>query len=328
MDKIPGFHSVFPCSLIPDPLDLGTMIAILDFGTNTFNLLIAERKDRSFEILHSGKQPVKLGRGGIQINRITPDAFERGFVAINNHLETIKKYEVQEIRAFATSAIRNASNGQQFVDEVEKRFGFRVRVIPGEREAELIYKGVRQAVDISEKKVMILDIGGGSNEFIICNGEGIIWKHSFELGMARIMELFDLSDPINHEEVHALESYFKHELEPLFTAVKKEKPRTMIGASGSFDTFYAMIRHRTGTVEDVGHGREISMSDFKKIRHLLIRSTMEERKMMPGMEPVRVEMIVAAVIFVSFVIRECHIKQLLQSEFALKEGVISELVGI
>ncbi len=77
------------------------------------------------------------------------------------------------------------------------------------------------------KKVMILDIGGGSNEFIICDEQGIIWKHSFELGMARILELFDLSDPITHEEIHALESYFRHELEPLFEAVKKEKPRTL-----------------------------------------------------------------------------------------------------
>jgi exopolyphosphatase/guanosine-5'-triphosphate,3'-diphosphate pyrophosphatase len=304
------------------------MIAILDFGTNTFNLLIAEMKERSFEILHASKQPVKLGRGGIQFNRITPDAFERGFVAIQNHMETITRFGVEEIRAFATSAIRNASNGKQFVGEVEKRFGFRVRVIPGDREAELIYKGVRQAVPITDKKVMILDIGGGSNEFIICNRDGIIWKHSFELGMARILELFDLSDPITGEEVHALESYFRQELQPLFEAVEREKPRTLIGASGSFDTFYALIRHRSGMVDDVGHGREIAMEDFRKIHSLLLRSSLEERKIMPGMEPVRVEMIVAASIFVSFVIRECHIRKLIQSEFALKEGVISELVGL
>lgn len=303
-------------------------IAILDFGTNTFNLLIAEKKERSFNILYAGKQPVKLGRGGIQMNHITPDAFERGFVAINNHLDIIKKYNVKEIRAFATSAIRNARNGSQFVEEVEKRFGFRVRVIPGDREAELIYKGVRQAVSITETKVMILDIGGGSNEFIICNKDGIIWKRSFELGMARILELFNLSDPITHEEIHALEDYFKYELEPLFEAVKREKPRTLIGASGSFDTFYAMLRHRSGIVEDVNHGREIALADFKKISRDLIRSTIEQRREMPGMEPVRVEMIVAAAIFVSFVISECHIRQLIQSEFALKEGVISELVGI
>jgi len=304
------------------------MIAILDFGTNTFNLLIAERKERSFEIIFTGKQPVKLGRGGIQINRITPDAFERGYVAIANHMETIKKYGVKEVRAFATSAIRNASNGQQFVDEVEKRFDFRVRVIPGEREADLIYKGVRQTFQMNKKKVMILDIGGGSNEFIICDEHGISWKHSFELGMARILELFELSDPIAHEEIYALEAYFSHELKPLLDIVKKEKPRTLIGASGSFDTFYAMIRHRAGVVDDVAYSRPLAMSDFRRIRQALIRSNHAERMNMPGMEPVRVDMIVPAVIFVNFIMRECHIKQLVQSEFALKEGVISELVGI
>jgi len=304
------------------------MIAILDFGTNTFNLLIAKRRERSFEIIHTSKQPVKLGRGGIQINRITPDAFERGYVAVNNHMETIRKYEVEEIRAFATSAIRNASNGQQFVDEVQKRFGFRVRVIPGDREADLIYKGVRQAYALNQKKVMILDIGGGSNEFIICNDQGISWKHSFELGMARILELFNLSDPINHEEIRALEAYFRHELGPLMEAVAREKPRTLIGASGSFDTFYAMIRHRAGTVEDVGHSNPISMTDFRLLHQQLLRSSHAERMMRPGMEPVRVDMIVPAVIFVNFVMRECHIRNLVQSEFALKEGVIAELVGL
>ncbi|MCP4313953.1 MAG: phosphatase [Bacteroidetes bacterium] len=304
------------------------MIAILDFGTNTFDILIAERKERSFKIIFSGKQPVKLGHGGIQINRITPAAFERGYVAINNHMDTIKKFEVEEVRAFATSAIRNATNGQQFVDEVQKRFGFRVRVIPGDREAELIYKGVRQSFPMNKKKVMILDIGGGSNEFIICDDQGISWKHSFELGMARILELFDLNDPITHEEIHALLAHFKHELGPLLEAVKREKPRTLIGASGSFDTFYAMVRHRSGVVDDVGYSRPLALSDFKWIHQNLIRSTHAGRLQIPGMEPVRADMIVPAVILVSFVIHECHIKNLIQSEFSLKEGVIAELVGI
>ena len=182
--------------------------AILDFGTNTFNLLIAERKERGFSILHTSKQPVKLGKGGIQANRIAPDAKERGFVAIQNLMEIIALYDVDEIRAFATSAIRNAANGEKFTEDVYRKFGFRVRVIPGEREAELIYKGVRQAVSFDETNMMILDIGGGSNEFIICNIKGIVWKHSFELGMARLMELFTLSDPITSEEIRALESYF------------------------------------------------------------------------------------------------------------------------
>ena len=302
--------------------------AILDFGTNTFNLLIAERKDRSFHILHSSKQPVKLGKGGIQINRIAPDAFERGFVAIQNHMETISQYRVDEIRAFATSAIRNAANGEKFTEEVYRKFGFKVRVIPGEREADLIYKGVRQAVSLTEDYVMILDIGGGSIEFIICNREGVLWKHSFELGMARIMERFTFSDPINLEEIRALESYFMQELGPLLEVVSKIQPDTLIGASGSFDTFHALIRHHLGQENDPYHGREISMKEYRKLHRRLLLSTLEERKAMPGMEPVRVEMIVAATIFVSFVIRSCQIGHLHHSEFALKEGVISELVGI
>ena len=303
-------------------------LAILDFGTNTFNLLIAEREERSFKVLHASKQPVKLGRGGIQVNRITPDAFERGFVAIHNHMETINRYQVEEIRAFATSAIRNASNGKEFVKEVEQKFGFRVRVISGDREAELIYKGVKQAVPIPERNVMILDIGGGSNEFIICNREGILWKRSFEIGMARILELFDLSDPITHEEVRALESYFRQELAPLKEIVREYKPHILIGASGSFDTFHSLLRHKKGETTDGAYGRELPMKEYRKLHKELERSTLEERKAMPGMELVRVEMIVAATIFVSFVISECQIRHLYQSEFALKEGVMTELAGI
>lgn len=304
------------------------IIAILDFGTNTFNLLIAERKERGFIILHSSKQPVKLGRGGIQVNRITPDAFERGFVAINNHMEIIRGFEVDEIRAFATSAIRNAANGEEFVEEVYRRFGFRTRIIPGDREAELIYKGVRQAVTLGKENDLILDIGGGSIEFIICNDQGIVWKRSFELGMARLLELFNLSDPITSEEVRALENHFRQELGPLREAVRKTRPRTLIGASGSFDTFQAMIWKRKGLETDSSYSREIPLRDYAKLHKILLRSTRKERLAMPGMEPVRVEMIVAATIFVSFVLRDCRISRLHHSEFALKEGVISELVGI
>lgn len=304
------------------------LVAILDFGTNTFNLLIAERKDRSFKIIHSSKQPVKLGRGGIQVNRITPDAFERGFVAITNHMEVIKQYKVDKIRAFATSAIRNATNGQEFVDEVKRQFGFRVKVIGGKREADLIYKGVRQAIPFNNEKMMILDIGGGSNEFIICNKDGIIWKQSKEVGMARMLERFTLSDPITSEEIRALESYYMQELQPLLDIIKKEKPKALIGASGSFDTFYALINQSKGLEPDGLFGREISIKEYQKLHKLLLRSSTKERMEMPGMEAVRVEMIVAATIFVSFVLRACHIKQLYHSEFALKEGVISELAGL
>jgi exopolyphosphatase/guanosine-5'-triphosphate,3'-diphosphate pyrophosphatase len=102
----------------------------------------------------------------------------------------------------------------------------------------------------------------------------------------------------------------------------------LIGASGSFDTFHALIQNRSGSAPDGKHGRELPMKEYEKLHRILVQSTLKERKVMPGMEPVRVEMIVPATIFVSFVLRECRIGQLYHSEFALKEGVISELVGL
>jgi exopolyphosphatase/guanosine-5'-triphosphate,3'-diphosphate pyrophosphatase len=144
-----------------------------------------------------------------------------------------------------------------------------------------------------------------------------------------------MSDPITQEEIETLEDYFRQELQSLFKAVKEEQPHKLIGASGSFDTISAIRQHLNGidnsvtghNVEDQ-HSREIPLSEFRKIHRLIIRSTLAERRVMPGMEPVRVEMIVGSVIFINFVLRECQIRHLIHSDFALKEGVISELVGI
>jgi exopolyphosphatase/guanosine-5'-triphosphate,3'-diphosphate pyrophosphatase len=304
-------------------------VAILDFGTNTFNLLIAEKKEGGFDILYSGKQGVKLGRGGIQDEIITPEAMDRGFNAIEQHLEIIRKFSAEaNIQAYATAAIRSARNGEDFVSQVNQRYGLSVQVIDGKREAELIYKGVSQAVPIPAQNIMILDIGGGSNEFIICNNEKVHWKHSFDLGMARILERFTLSDPIAHEEIRILEDHFDKHMKLLFEHTIKYGPEILLGASGTFDTFRSLIAHKKGWVETGLTGMEIQMEDYEELHHALLRSTLEERKRMPGMELVRVEMIVAATIFVNFVIQSCGIKKMYQSGYALKEGVMAELAGI
>lgn len=303
--------------------------AILDFGTNTFNLLIAETAEGGgFRTLYSGKQPVKLGKGGIHNGLITPEAMERGFRAVENHLVTIREFGNPPVRAIATSAIRSAGNGVQYVAEMKRRYGFGTEVITGEREAELIYKGVKASGILPEANVLVLDIGGGSNEFILCNRERIFWKRSFDLGMARILEKFTLSDPITPEETNTLEDYFEQELQPLFTAVDEFRPAALVGASGSFETFAEMIRLVNGKAPDNKVARTLDLNAYSLLHHHLLASTLEERKVMPGMEPVRVEMIVAASIFVTFVLQKCRIRNLLQTDYALKEGVLAELTGM
>ncbi len=306
-------------------------IAILDFGTNTFNLLIAETSDENtLKIIHSSKEPVKLGHGGINKGTITAEAFKRGITAIENHFLRIKNYKAEKVYAYATSAIREAKNGREFSMEVDKKFGLYVNIIPGEREAELIYKGVRQSVSLSDHKVLILDIGGGSNEFIIADSKKIYWKYSFNLGMARLLEKFIPSDPITENEVTRIENYLEEELGPLFTAVKEHNPNELIGASGSFETFSALLAendperyHMNGE-----HAREIKLDDYYGLHQRLLYSTTEERTKMKAMEPVRVDMIVLATIFVNFTLRNCGIEKITQSDFALKEGVIAEILNI
>lgn len=301
-------------------------VAILDFGTNTFNLLIAKSKGDTFQRLYSGKQAVKLGRGGIHKRTITDEAMERGFTAIKNHMETIAAHGAEEIHAYATSAIRNADNGDEFAEEVKQRFGFTVNVIPGEREAELIYRGISESVDLEDQTGLILDIGGGSNEFIICDKDKMYWKHSFELGMARILEKFNISDPITPEEITAIEAYYQAELTLLFDKVAEYKPTALIGASGSFDTIAAMLKHKLQLAGSDASSLEIDLHDYKGIHGMLLASTLKEREAMPGMEPVRIEMIVPATIFINFVVESCGLEMMYQSDYALKEGVMATLL--
>jgi exopolyphosphatase / guanosine-5'-triphosphate,3'-diphosphate pyrophosphatase len=303
-------------------------VAILDFGTNTFNLLIAEKTGNTFKVLYNGKEPVKLGKGGINKGFITPEAMERGFTAIANHMKTIEAFGVNDIRAFATSAMRNAVNGKEFAEQARQRFGFRTRIIDGDEEAALIYGGIRESVDFGNDTAIIMDIGGGSIEFIICNAEGIFWKRSFELGMARIIEKFEVSDPIKGSEISAIEAYYAAELTALFEQADRYRPTMLVGASGTFDTLAAMGTHRFGLRSHDKSSLEIKVEQFREMYELLLHSTAEERMKMPGMEPVRVEMIVPAVVFINFVFHSCGLRTLRQSRYALKEGAMARLVKI
>lgn len=305
-------------------------IAILDFGTNTFNLLIADTSNSAeIKYLHSSKQAVKLGEGGIGKGMLTSGAVDRAMAAIDNHYKVIKEYGVDKVYAYATSAIREAKNSRDLLQKIKEKYDLYVNIIPGDREAELIYKGVRQTFDIGENKVLILDIGGGSNEFIICDKTKIYWKESFKLGMARMLDQFKPEDPISKETCLQITRFFRHELTSLFDAVEKYQPEILVGASGSFETFYALLKQiipaKYSDEERVN--KEIYGEDFRGLHEILLKSTTDQRKQMKGMEPVRVEMIVLASIFVDFILRELNINRMMFSEYALKEGIVAELLN-
>jgi exopolyphosphatase / guanosine-5'-triphosphate,3'-diphosphate pyrophosphatase len=148
--------------------------------------------------------------------------------------------------------------------------------------------------------------------------------------MARLLETFNPSNPIAPAEIEKLKIYLKTELKELFVAVDEFKPAILLGASGSFETISEILQHRFPGKYHKGNNpsREIFYEDFLSLHEVLLKSTVEERRLMQGMEPVRVEMIVLASIFIKVTLQECKIKKIMQSDYALKEGVIAEILNL
>jgi exopolyphosphatase/guanosine-5'-triphosphate,3'-diphosphate pyrophosphatase len=301
-------------------------IAVIDLGTNTFNLLIADIGAKGHGKVVSDRIPVKLGEGTINSGYISPGPFQRGINALAHYKELIDLHKVDIVRAFATSAIRSASNGTEFVQLAKERFGFSVEVIDGDREAELIYRGVTLAVDLHEAPSLIMDIGGGSTEFIICNKHEVLWKKSYNLGAARLLEKFKPEDPIKEATKTALHAYFFESLLDLTVAVEKYRPTELVGSSGAFDSVVDMIAaefHKSGLSEDYTEYR-VSLDDYRAISAKTIASTLEERMHTKGLIPIRVDMIVLSFLFVDFILNTYKLRVFKVSTYSLKEGVIAE----
>ena len=183
-------------------------IAVIDLGTNTCNLLIAKVDLAEFKILHQSKQLVKLGDGKIKSNEISEEATLRTIDSFLTHRQIIEKFQVDKVKCIATSAVRTAANKITFLDKIGEKTGWVVKVVSGEKEAELIFNGVLLAVSDFLKPAVILDIGGGSNELILAHKKEMLWKESRPTGMARIINQFEISDPISSGEIKTLQQYF------------------------------------------------------------------------------------------------------------------------
>ncbi|MBI3233624.1 MAG: phosphatase, partial [Bacteroidetes bacterium] len=156
--------------------------AVIDLGTNTFQLLIAEYNQGQIKLIEQFQQAVKLGEGSINQQYIQPNAFDRGIKALSKFREKMDELGVESHVAIATSAIRNASNGQQFIEEALQLSQIQITAIDGNKEAYYIYQGVKQSIKNIDDIFLIMDIGGGSVEFIIGDITTIYWKQSFDIG--------------------------------------------------------------------------------------------------------------------------------------------------
>jgi exopolyphosphatase/guanosine-5'-triphosphate,3'-diphosphate pyrophosphatase len=302
--------------------------AIIDMGTNTFHLLIAEVDQKGFRFLHEQREATRIGAGGINDGRITDEAIGRALNTLQKFKKVILEYEVASTMAFGTSAVRNATNANEFVQQIHTITGIQTKIISGEEEASLIYEGIRLAMDVGEEDSLIMDIGGGSVEFIIGNKNEIRWKQSFEIGGQRLLDKFKPQDPILAEEINLISQYFQEKLVSLFEAIKTFNPRTLVGSSGSFDTFSEIHCLKNGMIYPKTPETPLTFESFDQIHQELISKTRKQRMQIPGMIALRVDMIVVASCLVKFLLERNQFKKIRVSSFSLKEGVLSRMMSI
>jgi exopolyphosphatase/guanosine-5'-triphosphate,3'-diphosphate pyrophosphatase len=300
--------------------------AVIDIGTNTCNLLIVSKSPTgSLETVYDRKLPVKLGRGGIQNDILLPDAIERGISALQYHSDTILKYGVDRVKVIGTSALRGAINRSEFVVKVKELFGWEIEIIDGDTEAELIFRGVNLTLPDDLGKYLIVDIGGGSTEFILACGHDILWKRSFNIGIARALEAVKMSDPVTASEITNFEKWFDDHLQELWGICQLHSPKTLVGCSGAFDTFMD-IHEKADPDLKIRNVSELSLRDFRQIHRLLIHSDHESRSKIKGMDRMRVEMIVVASVFTNFILLKLPVQKLIHTHNSLKEGVMDRFI--
>lgn len=298
-------------------------IAALDLGTNTFHLIIADVYENKIEqIVYHGQTHVKLGEGGITNGVIAAPAIERGIRALSKFESIINAHKVDLIRAVGTAALRSAINGTEFILKAKETTGIEIEIIDGEREAGLIYHGVKQAVDLTQNS-LIMDIGGGSVEFIFANTSNIQWKKSYPIGAAKLMAMFHHTDPISGEDIETI----NHHLDLVLAVLKREsekfRPKMLIGSAGAFETFAALCEIKSGNKQAEIFKRYLfDNPTLNNVISDIIKSSHHERVNNEAILSVRTDMIVVAAILTRYVIQQLHIPSVLMTTYALKEGLL------
>lgn len=298
-------------------------IGIIDCGTNMFNLLVAEATPEQWQVVFQNKLSVKLGSGGFAEGRILPVRMNRGLDAMRIHVQNAHNYGCEKIVAMATSAVRGAKNGEEFVAKAKSLTQVQVEIIDGDREAELIYLGVRQAAALGDHPVLIMDIGGGSTEFIIANDREIFWKKSYPLGVSRLFDRIRPEDKLTKENIAALRALLDGSLAEVKQKVSEYGCTHLFGCSGSFDTLLSLYLHNAKqNIHAPGIVNDIPVESFPSVYRWLIGSSMEDRLKHPAIPSIRAEYMPLSGFLVKYVLDWGHIARITQSNYALKEGVI------
>ena len=299
-------------------------VAVVDLGTNTTRLLVADVSDGVFTQLDKQTTITRLGQGVDASGRLAEEAMDRVRAALANYREVMDREDVTETIAVATSAMRDASNGPAFRDELNERFGIDARTISGDEEARLTFLGATSArtpAAESPATTMVIDIGGGSTEYVVGSPNAAPEFHvSTQMGSVRHSERFLHGDPPEHEELEALAADVQRVVAEQVPARYREETTEGIGVAGTATTLAAIDQELDPYDPEKVHGYRVGLAAAERIQAMLAALPVEERREVTGLHPDRAPTIVAGVTILVESIRAFGLQEIEVSESDILQG--------
>jgi exopolyphosphatase/guanosine-5'-triphosphate,3'-diphosphate pyrophosphatase len=302
-------------------------IAAIDCGTNSIHMIVVRiRPDLSFEVIDREKEMVRLGSGGLDGKALTEEAMAAALQAFSRFRRLAESHQVEEILAAATSAVREAENGGEFLSTVERETGIKPQVIAGIEEARLIHLAAVYGVDVAGASAVVVDIGGGSVEITHGAGASVRVAKSFKLGVLRLTERYVHSDPLSRRDERKLVRHIDTELGKYLREIRTAGFDRVIGTSGtilSLGTVAAAARRRT---TDEIRNLRVSTKQIHRLRKEVSNRSITERMKLPGLDPRRADLIVSGGVLLDTILRHLDAKEITLCDFALREGLVLDYI--
>lgn len=309
-----------------------TVVAAVDCGTNSIRLLIAEVENGRLHDRERIMRIVRLGEGVDRTGRLGSDALQRTFAAIDDYADRIKSHDVEACRFVATSATRDASNASEFVAGVRQRLDVVPEVVSGQEEAGLSYRGalsspaVADAVVGSGRPGLVVDIGGGSTEFVT-EVDGVLRAYSADIGCVRMTERFLLGDPPGGEQVAAARNHIRHNVTRALTAIDCPDDVVLVGLAGSVTTVAALALGLDHYDAQRINGSRISAGAVRDWADRLLSMSRQDRSDLTVMHPGRVDVIGGGALILEAVVAALDTRQVLVSEYDILDGIALSVAG-
>jgi exopolyphosphatase / guanosine-5'-triphosphate,3'-diphosphate pyrophosphatase len=310
-------------------VEIDPIIAAIDVGTNSIHMVVVRIKASlpAFSIIAREKETVRLGDRDPQTGNLTPEAMQRAITALQRCQEIAKSLNAQKILAVATSAVREAPNGNDFIRSVETELGLAVSLISGQEEARRIYLGVLSGVEFNNQPHLIIDIGGGSTELILGDSHAPRTLSSTKIGAVRLTSEFITNNPVSDREFIYLQAFVRGQLERSIEDIKAnlqpgEIPKA-IGTAGTIETLATILNlDKQGNAPSRIHGCQIQLPALRNLINRLRRMTVAERMTIEGISDRRAEIIIAGAVVLQEAMTMLGMQSLSVCERSLREGVI------